>query len=90
MAEAPYPVGMADRSAGTRLPLRPVVTNDRATVAVGCAVWAVLLVLCLAFSERLEAEGRHWWVWTCVGGLTLGLAGLAFLQHRATRPPSGS
>lgn len=66
-------------------PLQPVVTNDRATVAVGCVVWAVLLVLCLTDVEQLEADGRTWWLWTCVAGLVLGLGGLAFLRRKHLR-----
>lgn len=62
-----------------------MATNDRVTVAVGCGVWAVLLVLSLAFGDRLAADGRQWWLWTCVAGLGFGLAGLAFLQHQAVR-----
>lgn len=76
---------VADPRAASTSPLRPVATNDRVTVAIGCAVWAVLLGLSLAAGDRLAADGRQWWVWTCVAGLGFGLAGLAFLQHQATR-----
>ena len=62
--------------------MRPVATNDRAVVLVGCATWGVLLVACLVWDDRLAAAGRQWWLWTCVAGLVLGLAGLAFLHHR--------
>ncbi len=65
--------------------VEPLRTNDRTTVLVGCAVWAVLLVLGLVNRRTLEAEGHGWWVWTCVAGLVLGLVGLAWLQVRHRR-----
>jgi len=85
MAEPTYPAGVAQRNAAAVSPLQPVATNDRATVAVGCLVWTVLLAACLASADRLAADGRGWWTWTCLAGLVLGLAGLAFLQRKARR-----
>lgn len=72
---------MSERTTG----VEPLRTNDRATVLVGCAVWTVLLVLGLLNRGTLEADGRGWWVWTCVAGLVLGLVGLAWLQVRHRR-----
>ncbi len=71
------------RSADRRPDPPPLATNDRVTVLVGILGWVVLLVLALAFRDRLVAEGRGWWVWTPVAGVLLGLTGLRYLRrHR--------
>lgn len=62
-----------------------MVTNDRTAVAVGSAVWAVLLVVALLVRDDLVAQDRGWWVATCASGLVLGLVGLAHLQWRAVK-----
>ena len=74
-----------DEAAAPAAPVEPLRTNDRTTVLVLSAGWAVLLVLGLLNRRTLEAEGHGWWVWTCVAGLVLGLVGLAWLQVRQRR-----
>ncbi len=68
-----------------RAAVEPLRTNDRATVLVGCVVWAVLLVLSLVNRDRLDAAGHGWWLWTCAAGLVLGVLGLCWLQVRHGR-----
>ncbi len=79
------------RASSTRPAPQPMVTNDRATVAVGSVVWAVLLLVALLNRDALTDAGRGWWVWSCASGLVLGLVGLAWLHLRTKRdgrPPS--
>ena len=85
------PRGAPGPQTPTRRKPEPLVTNDRATVAVGSGIWVVLLVLALLRADDLEATGRGWWVWACVSGVTLGVIGLTWLQLRARRqrrPPA--
>jgi len=56
--------------------------DDRRVVAVGTAVWLVLLALCLVFLGRLRAVGHLWWVAACATGAGLGLLGLLVLRRR--------
>ena len=46
-------------------------------VAVGTAVWAVLLVIFLALHGALVAHHRGWWVSVAATGVGLGVLGLA-------------
>ena len=63
----------------------PLRTDDRRTVMVGTAVWAVLLVVTLLARDELGAADRGWWAWSCAAGVALGLVGLAYLHHREVR-----
>lgn len=63
----------------------PLDTDDRRAVAVGIAVWLVLLVLSVALHDRLVAAGRGWWLSVCVAAVLLGVVGLVHLQRRYRR-----
>ena len=63
----------------------PLPTNDRRTVLVGMAVWAVLWVAALVLHGRLAASGRGWWIWTPPVAIALGFAGLRYLRGRERR-----
>ncbi len=67
------------------VPVSPLRTNDRLPVLMGCVLWTVLLGLALLLREDLAATGRGWWAWSCAAGLSLGMAGLAYLQVRHSR-----
>ncbi|MFB9378435.1 DUF2530 domain-containing protein [Kineococcus gynurae] len=67
-----------------KTPPPPVVTNDRRAVAVGMAVWAVLLVLALLAPGSAPGP-RGLAAWTCVAGLGLGALALAYLHRRRHR-----
>ena len=54
-------------------------------VAVGIAVWVVLLVLGLLFRNDLEDDGHGWWIWTAVAGIVQGIVGYLYLMRRAAR-----
>jgi hypothetical protein len=65
----------------------PVATNDRRTVLVGMAVWALLWVAALVLHGWLAAQGRGWWVWTPPVGIALGFLGLRYLRGRERHRP---
>ena len=73
------------RSRDRRPDPAPLSTNDRFTVLIGIAIWAVLWVVSLTFHARLSAAGNGWWIWTPPSGIGLGLLGLAYLRSRNGR-----
>jgi hypothetical protein len=77
----PCSVRLYQRSADRRPDPPPLVTNDRRAVLVGIGLWAVALAVTLVAHDRLHAAGRIWWIWTAVAGISLGLAGLAYLRR---------
>ena len=58
----------------------PLEGNDRQIAAIGAAVWAVALIVVFALRNQL-AHGSHWWIWTCVTGVGLGLFGVVYVPH---------
>jgi O-antigen/teichoic acid export membrane protein len=63
----------------------PAEYSEFKPVAVGVAIWAVLLVLALVFHDDLVADGHGWWMWTALAGLVEGLFGYAYLMRRRAR-----
>jgi hypothetical protein len=63
----------------------PADVNGVRTIAIGTAVWVVVLLGSLLFRDRLEAGGNGWWIWTCVAGAGLGLVGELYCLDRARR-----
>jgi hypothetical protein len=63
----------------------PLPTNDRATVLVGMAAWAVLWVAALLFHGPLADSGRSWWIWTPPAAIVLGALGLAYIHRHMHR-----
>ncbi len=61
------------------VPLSWQVRSDR-IVLVGCAFWAVALVVTLIVPSWHGGD-RSWWPWTCVTGLVLGLVGWLYLRR---------
>ena len=59
----------------------PIHTDDRLAIIVGIALWVVALAVFLFFAPLLAA-GYHWWLWTCIVGLVLGLVGLVYTHLR--------
>ncbi|MGF1646431.1 MAG: DUF2530 domain-containing protein [Kineosporiaceae bacterium] len=77
-----------------RRPLRavhdPLRIDPRPPALLGTVAWAVLLGVALARQQDLVASGREWWLWTCLAGVALGLAGMvwaAWLERRRQRGP---
>lgn len=55
----------------------PLEGNDRRAAAIGTVVWAVALVVLLALVLAGQlAASQHWWIWTCVTGVGLGVFGV--------------
>lgn len=73
------------RSADRRPDPAPLVTDDRATVVAGIALWGVALVVALVLHDRLAAAGRGWWAWVAVAGIGLGLLGLLYVRRGGSR-----
>ena len=67
-------------------PLRPApppLDNDGVkVVSLGTALWGVALVVLLLLRDELRDDGREWWIWTCVAGFLLGLAGVWYCRRR--------
>ena len=61
----------------------PVQMNARRIVAVGTVLWFVAFVVLLPFYGWLGRHDHRLWLWTCLAGWLLGLAGsLLMLRHR--------
>jgi hypothetical protein len=60
----------------------PVATDDRKAVLAGLVLWvaALVVVLIVLLPQGMDAAGG--WIWTCVAGLALGLAGLLYTHSR--------
>lgn len=55
----------------------PLEANDRMVAAIGAAVWAVALVVVFVLSVSGQlSSSLHWWIWTCLTGVGLGLFGV--------------
>lgn len=54
-------------------------------VAIGTAVWAVVLVGLLLARTTLSDNGTTWWIAVAAIGLLSGLIGLVFLRWRKGR-----
>ncbi len=54
-------------------------------VAIGTAVWSVLLVVLLLVRSTLAANGTTWWIGAAAVGVVSGVGGLIFLRWRRRR-----
>jgi len=52
--------------------------NDRLIAAIGAGVWAVALIVVVVLRHHLP-PAQHWWIWTCVVGVGLGLFGVVYI-----------
>jgi hypothetical protein len=68
----------------------PLDVDGVATIAAGCLVWLIALVVLLFRRGQLEADGHMWWLWTCVAGFGLGLLGLQYCLRRRDRMRAAS
>jgi hypothetical protein len=67
----------------TRPTPEPLDVDAVSVVTIGTLLWA-LAGLALAVFARGWLERNHdvWWVWTCVSGFLLGLAGIIYVRRR--------
>lgn len=63
----------------------PLDVDAVRTVQVGTALWAVALVVALVLRDQLSDDGREWWIWTCIAGVLLGVAGIVITTRRRRR-----
>ncbi|SRR5579875_2084424 len=56
----------------------PLEANDQLVMTVITAAWAVALIVLLVLRDRLPGAS-HWWIWTALAGVGLGLFGLAYV-----------
>lgn len=63
----------------------PLDVDAVRTVQVGTVLWGVALVAALVLQDQLLEDGREWWIWTCVAGLLLGVAGIVITTRRRRR-----
>jgi hypothetical protein len=60
--------------------------SETAPIAIGTAVWALLLVVGLVIRSDLENGGRGWWIWSALAGFILGCFGYLLVRRRQRRP----
>lgn len=58
----------------------PLPVKSVTVIKVAMALWAIALVITLVIPE-LRTGDRHWWPWTCVAGLVLGLVGYLYIRR---------
>ena len=63
--------------------IAPLDVDGVGAITYGTIAWAIAVVLCLVFRSALVDSGRGWWLWVCVTGAVLGLAGIVFVRRRA-------
>ena len=65
--------------------IEPLDVDGVRTLAAGTIGWLVAFLALLPFYDKLQAQDRVWWLWTCVAGLGLGLIGLEYCRRRRKR-----
>jgi hypothetical protein len=63
--------------------IEPLDVDGVGAITYGTIAWVVGVVLCLLMREQLAEAGRGWWLWVCVTGAVLGVAGIVFVRRRA-------
>lgn len=63
----------------------PLPYDGVGTVTVGTLAWLVALLVMLPFHDRLEREGRLWWIAAAAIGFGLGLLGVWYCRRRTDR-----
>jgi|SRR5215467_2704028 len=73
----------------------PLEGNDQLITVIITAAWALALVVLLSLGHSLPSS-KHWWIWTCVTGVGLGLFAVVYVpwlkrsRERAAARRSGS
>ncbi|HET9897484.1 MAG TPA: DUF2530 domain-containing protein [Streptosporangiaceae bacterium] len=58
----------------------PLEGNDLIITATCTIAWAVALIVVFALRHDIPSS-NHWWIWTCLTGLGLGLFSLVYVPH---------
>lgn len=61
---------------------KPLDVDGVLAVTVGTVAWGVAFLVLLSFRDQLAEQGREWWLWTCLTGAALGVAGLWYCVRR--------
>lgn len=61
---------------------KPLDVDGVLAVSIGTAAWGLAFVALLPFRDALAEQGREWWLWTCLTGALLGLAGFWYCIRR--------
>ena len=73
----------------------PLEGNDQLITVIITAAWALALTVLLSLGHILPSSD-HWWIWTCVTGVGLGLFAVVYVpwlkrsRERAAARRSGS
>lgn len=62
--------------------VKPLDVDGVSASIAGTVGFAIGLVVLLFLRSQLEAANNSWWIWVCVAGLVLGLAGTAYTTRR--------
>lgn len=54
--------------------------NDQLVAAAGTVVWAIALIV-LVIMRNHTPPSSHWWIWTCVVGVGLGIFALTYVPR---------
>jgi hypothetical protein len=69
-----------EREGPGRRPAPPREANDLHVTIVITAGWAIaLVVMLIVMAAGVLPADQHWWVWTCVTGVVMGLFGLWYV-----------
>jgi|SRR5215467_10682536 len=56
----------------------PLEGNDQLITVIITAAWALALIVLLSLGHNLPSS-KHWWIWTCVTGVGLGLFAVVYV-----------
>ena len=62
-------------------PLQPPPVDSARVIGIGTAIWFVAFVALLPWWNWLDQHDHQVWLWTCLAGWLLGLAGLVVLAR---------
>ncbi len=77
--------GNRDRSDGSAVSpeseeLQPLALSSATVTLWGSVGWLLALGIILAVPSLHEGD-RHWWPWTCVAAIVLGLLGFSYVRR---------
>lgn len=63
--------------------MAPLDVDGVKTTQIGTTAFAIALILCLIFNQKLAEHDTGWWIWTCVAGIILGTLGIIYTSRRS-------